>query len=270
MTDSFDAFLQLEGAGDDRWTLDVPLGLCSGLHTLWGGVGLAAAVVAMERSAGRPCAWSAVQYVRPIRVGASLQIAVERGSRGRRLSQLQVTGRVDGEVAIAGQGSLGGAGELDLQFVRPPDDVPPPEDCAPRTMPVGLDFSGTLLERLEQRWAQAPRPVRRDGVPGSGRTRVWARLREPVETTRGMLAVLADFAPSAISEAIGEQAGGVSLDNTIRYARATPLDPGAWLLVDLTVEAVVHDVAQVSARLFAVDGTLLAVAGQSAAVRRFG
>jgi len=211
-----------------------------------------------------------VQYVRPVRVGALLELEITRGTHGRRLSQLQVTGRVDGEVTIAGQGSLGGTGDLDLQFVRPPEDVPLPEECEPRTMPIGINIEGTLLERLEQRWAQAPRPYRQDRTPGSGRTRVWARLTEPVPTTRAVLAVLADFAPSAISEAVGERAGGVSLDNTIRYARSVPVAADAWVLVDLTVEAVVADVAQVSARLFARDGTLLAGAGQSALVRRLG
>jgi hypothetical protein len=105
--------------------------------------------------------------------------------------------------------------------------------------------------------------------------------------------VLADLAPSAIAEAVGVIAGGVSLDNTIRIARqwidtgegtaagtdgATvgPTDgatvgstDGGWILLDVTVESVIGDVAQLSARVFDPAGRLLAVAGQSAILRRF-
>jgi len=144
----------------------------------------------------------------------------------------------------------------------------PAGDCEPREMPLGADPTGTFLEEFEQRWAQAPRPLRDDGTPGTGRTRVWVRLTRPVDTTAGTLALLADLAPSAIGEALGERAGGVSLDNTIRYAGRPELGPGAWLLLDLTVDAVVSDVAQISARLFCERGVLLATAQQSALVRR--
>ncbi|HWG94069.1 MAG TPA: hypothetical protein VNU66_07600, partial [Mycobacteriales bacterium] len=142
------------------------------------------------------------------------------------------------------------------------------EDCEPREMPLGVDPTGTFLEEFEQRWAQAPRALRDDGVPGTGRTRVWVRLRRPVETTAAVLPLLADLAPSAIGEALGERAGGVSLDNTLRCAGRPDVGPGAWLLLDLVVDAVVADVAQLSGRLFDTSGALLATCQQSALVRR--
>lgn len=260
--------LPLEAVAENTWRLAVGPELCSGLHTLWGGCGLGVAVETAERASGRPCSWATVQYVRPILPGAELTLAVDVGQPGRSITQAQVRGQVDGQLCLLALGALGGRGDLDAQFVRPPEDVPPPQACEPRRMPLRIDSRGTILERFEQRWAQAPRPLREDGVPGTGRTRVWVRLCEPLPTTRSALAVLADVAPSAISEALGLMAGGVSLDNTVRYARVGAVPPGGWVLVDLTVEAVVADVAQISGRLFDEAGTLLAVAGQSAAVRR--
>lgn len=263
----FEEYVQLEPAGEVAWRLPVPLRLCSGLRTLWGGAGLGAAVAVAEQASGRPCAWATVQYVRPVHSGDVLELAVDERA-GRSLSQAQVTGSVDGAVALRALVALGGSGDTALQFAAPPDDVPPPEDCAERGMPLGADPEGTFLAEFEMRWAQAPRALRSDGVPGTGRTRVWVRLREAVQTSRGVVALLADVAPSAIAEAVGERAGGISLDNTVRYARWTQLPPSSWLLADLAVDAVVSDVAQISGRLFAPDGTLLAVAGQSAVVRR--
>lgn len=251
----------------DRWRLHVPLRLCSGLRTLWGGAGLGAAVSVAEQVTGRPCAWATVQYVRPVHQDDVVCFDVDEHA-GRALSQVHVVGTVGGVVALRALAALGGSGERVLRFPAPPDDVPPPEDCAPREMPLGVDPAGTFLEQFEQRWAQAPRPVRADGVPGSGRTRVWVRLRQPVETTTGAVALLADLAPSAIADAVGEAAGGVSLDNTVRYAGPVALPPSSWLLLDLVVDAVAADVAQISARLFDVGGTLIATAQQSAVVRR--
>ncbi len=259
--------LPLVAVDDRTFDLPVTLSLCSGLRSLWGGVGLGAAVEAAEAVTGRPCAWGTVQYLRPIHPDTVLRLTVTSRD-GRSLSQAQVHGTVDGVHVLAGLAALGGSGTLDAQFVRPPDDVPPPQDCAPRTMPLRIDPAGTFLAAFEQRWAQAPRAMREDGVHGTGRTRVWVRLREPQPTTRAVVAMLADLAPSAISEAIGEHAGGVSLDNTVRFGRGLPLAEHGWLLLDLTVEAVVSDVAQVTGRLFDQAGTLVAVAEQSAVVRR--
>ena len=268
MTQPFSEFLPLRATGGTSYELPVGLPLCSGLRTLWGGCGLAAVVEVMQQVTDRPCAWAAVQYLRPIHPGQVLALDVELGVQGRRITQAQVSGRVAGQLVLVGHGSLGGAGETDEQFVSAPPEVPSPEQSVERSMPLRVDPSGTILARLEQRWAQAPYPLREDGAIGSGRTLVWMRLRDAGETTRGTLAVLADLAPSAVSEALGVMAGGVSLDNTIRYARTGSVAPGGWVLLEVSVEAVVADIAQLAVRVFDEQGTLLAVGGQSAVVRR--
>jgi acyl-CoA thioesterase len=82
------------------------------------------------------------------------------------------------------------------------------------------------------------------------------------------LAVLADMAPSGITEALGRPTFGTSLDNSIRAARIPDPNGSGWVLMDITVEAIVGKVAQVSARMFDEDRRLLAVAGQSSRLRR--
>lgn len=125
-----------------------------------------------------------------------------------------------------------------------------------------------MLEQIEQRTLPGMALPDPEGRPGSGRTMLWMRLRHAVAAEVGALAVLADLAPSGISEAIGRPTFGTSLDNSIRAARLPDHSNSGWVLMDITVEAVVGRVAQVSARMFDDQGRLLAVAGQSARLRR--
>jgi acyl-CoA thioesterase len=76
---------------------------------------------------------------------------------------------------------------------------------------------------------------------------------------------MADFAPAALTEALGEPTYGVSLDNSIRFAGMAQTE---WILLDIQVEAVFRGVAQIAARMFSQDGQLLAIAGQSAMTYR--
>jgi acyl-CoA thioesterase-2 len=287
-------FFGLEGGPD--WRLQVTEEICNAGGTLWGGVGLGAAMEAVERETGRATVWAAVQYIRPIHPGARLDLTVDVVRAGRQLTQAQVNGLSAGELAFFCMASLGprarvmgeqpeGASQEPwrhgLQFVRIPDDVAPPDECPVRKIPVEMGTRRKLPDYFEQRWASPPRATPFDGTPGTGRTRLWLRFEQairPEERTGAALAVLADLAPSAIAEAVGVIAGGVSLDNTIRIARqwmdTAAADgggstDGGWILLDVTVESVIGDVAQLSARVFDPAGRLLAVAGQSAILRRF-
>ena len=255
------------GRLDDRtWDLPVTLDLCSGLRSLWGGCGLGAAVLVAEQASGRPCRWATVQYLRPIHPGQVLRLSVG-GRDGRTLSQTQVSGTVDGEPVLAGLAALGGDGETDLQPVRPPEDAPPPEDCARAACPCGSTpsarsspASSSAGPRPRERCARTAREARAGPACGPAARAVRRRPAGPRDARR----------PRTVGDQRGprEHAGCVSLDNTVRYARTGAVEPGGWVLIDLTVEAVVADVAQLKARLFDPAGTLLAVAEQSAVVRR--
>jgi acyl-CoA thioesterase len=245
-----------------RGVLVVANHLLNGRGGLWGGCGLSAAIAMGESGLGRGCVWATVQYVAPIAGGERLDLVLDVGQHGRALSQAAVRGMVGDRLALLATGTFGGGRGEPMQFVSPPD-VPGPEDCAERRPPRALPRAG-LLSELEQRapGRAGPRPLR--GQPGTGRTVLWMRFRRGLPMSPGALAILADLAPSAIAEAVGDQVFGVSLDNSIRVADASETE---WVLLDVQVEAIIRGVAQINARMFDRAGRLLAIAGQSARIR---
>lgn len=271
-------FLGLRVLADDPMSWQLPLtdDLLNSAGTLWGGVGLSAFVAAAELAVERRCVWATVQYLAPIRAGGRLQMDIELGGQGIALTQASGRGTVDGKLVLLAIGTFGGDGPHDLQFSEAPQ-IAPPDECPVRTMPA--PWGGGILRHIEQRTPPGmamPDPL---GRPGSGRTMLWMRLRHTgaeggrdvahdVAHDVGALAVLADLAPSGISEAIGRPTFGTSLDNSIRAARLPDPHASGWVLMDVTVEAVVGRVAQLSARMYDEGGRLLAVAGQSARLRR--
>ncbi len=260
-------FLELSAVpgSDVRWHLPVTEGLLNSAGTLWGGVGLSAFVAAAELAVERRCVWATVQYLAPIRAGSQLDMEIDIASQGIALTQASGRGIVDGQPALLAVGTFGGDGPNDLQFSEAPD-MPPPEECEERKMPP--PWGGGMLEQIEQRTLPGMALPHPDGHPGTGRTMLWMRMRAGIWPDVGALAVLADLAPSGISEAIGRPTFGTSLDNSIRAARRPDPSSSGWILMDITVEAVAGRVAQVSARMFDEGGRLLAVAGQSARLRR--
>jgi acyl-CoA thioesterase len=80
----------------------------------------------------------------------------------------------------------------------------------------------------------------------------------------GLLAIMADHVPSGIGAALGRNAGGNSLDNTIRFLRIVPTE---WVLCDITITGISGGFAHGDIRLFAQDGQLMATASQSMILR---
>jgi acyl-CoA thioesterase len=72
--------------------------------------------------------------------------------------------------------------------------------------------------------------------------------------------------PSGVGEALGRQAGGNSLDNTIRIIKPVPTD---WVLCDIHVHGVNAGFAHGRIHLWAQDGTLMAAGSQSLILRLF-
>ena len=66
--------------------------------------------------------------------------------------------------------------------------------------------------------------------------------------------------PFGIGQALGAQAGGNSLDNTLRVARLVPTE---WVLLDIRIDAIANGFGHGVVHLWAEDGTLLATASQS-------
>jgi acyl-CoA thioesterase II len=261
-----------------RWTLPVTPGISTGHQFLFGGCGLGAAIEALEGTTGRPLVWATAQYLSYANPPEVLDIDVTVAVAGNQVTQARAVGHVADREVLTVNAALGKR-DLDAegQWAAPPE-VPPPDECPARQLRFPGDDS--IMARLDVRLASAhamedlPGP----GMPG-GRSALWARLPgEPVgqgpgaqrrdgdvlDPSAAALAILGDYVPFGIGQALGERAGGNSLDNTLRVARLVPTE---WVLIDIRIDGVANGFGHGAVHLWAEDGTLLATASQSTIVR---
>jgi acyl-CoA thioesterase II len=249
-----------------RWRLPVVRSICSGFGALFGGAALGAAIEVLERVTARPLVWGTAQYLAFARPPDVVELEAVEVARGHQSSQARVLARVDGQeiftvVAALGHRELEWSGSW---AVRP--DVPP-VDASPHR-PVLERHRGTLASRLDMRVANA-RPIDAlDGVPGDGRCALWVRL-PGIPATASALAVVADYVPFGIGQALGHPTSSNSLDNTLRMVHPSHLHPTEWVLADVRVQGVGDGFGHGVVHLWAEDGDLLATASQSAIVRRW-
>jgi acyl-CoA thioesterase II len=235
--------------------------LCSGLGALFGGAALGASIEVLERLSGRPLAWATAQFLEFARPPSNVDLEAVEVVRGHSSSQGRVFGRVDGReiftvVGALGRRELANEGEW---AVHP--DVPSVEDSPPR--PLAPHMAGTIAERLHMRVANGRAPADLDGTPGDGRSALWVRLPD-VEPSASALAIVGDYVPWGIGQALGLPGRANSLDNTLRMVRVHPTE---WVLADVRVQAVASGFGHGVVHLWSEDGTLLATASQSCVVR---
>ena len=121
------------------------------------------------------------------------------------------------------------------QWETMPADVPAPEDC-PRPRCTAWTSATRSTAASTSAWPRAATLDELDGTPGDGRTLLWARIPEVLDGVDGAaLAVLGDFVPLGVGQALGIRGGGNSLDNTLRVVRLVPTE---WVLLDIRVHAV--------------------------------
>jgi len=119
------------------------------------------------------------------------------------------------------------------------------------------------MDRLETRLATGRSMYDLPGPPGDGRASLWVHLPS-LDMSAAALAIVGDFVPFGVGQALGAHAGGNSLDNTLRVVTRQPTE---WILADVRVHAVENGFGHGLVHLWAEDGTLLATASQSAIVR---
>ena len=244
------------------WRMPVVPRLISGTGALFGGCGLGAAIEVMERVTGRPCIWATAQFLSFARPPAELELDVVEAVRGHQISQARVIARVGDREILTVVGALGHRpGPLTGQWSTRPD-VPPPADCPPR--PMMNRHQGTIMDRFESRLADARPYWELTGIAGSGNAALWVRVPELGDTSAAALAMIGDFVPFGIGQALGVRAGGNSLDNTLRVAHRVPTE---WVLADVRVHAIADGFGHGLVHLWAEDGTLLGTASQSTIVR---
>ena len=249
-----------------RWRLPVtvPVSVGQGERMfMFGGIALGAAVLAMERTCDRPALWATAQYLSYARPGSTVDFDVRQPMQGHRISQARVVGHVGDQEIIAAYAALGGrTSRIDDQWVEAPP-APPPADCP--LVERWRREEGDLHSRFEQRLVSGRYQGRAvEGGRGAGRVVLWVRRQDSAPIERVALCVIADFVLSAVTDAIGALAGGTSLDNTIRFARAEETE---WALCDMSIESVQNGVIHAAMRIFSESGVLLASAAQTAVLR---
>jgi acyl-CoA thioesterase len=218
----------------------------------------------MEAVSGRPVVWATAQYLSYANPPSVLDIDVTVGAQGRSITQARVVGHVVDQEILTVNAALG-TRDLDTEgsWVERPV-APPPDDCPVR--PPRVPDTESIMDRLDIRLANARSWDEIDGNPSpDGRSVLWARMPDLLEPSSGAsLAILGDYVPFGIGQALGRAGGGNSLDNTLRVYR---LVPTGWVLLDIRIHAVAHGFGHGVVHLWAEDGTLLATASQSTIIR---
>ncbi len=261
------SFLGLEQSHNPfRWSMELKPHLLTGGGFLFGGCGLGAAISALEATTDRRVIWATSQYLSYARVGEFLDVDITVAVDGKNTSQARVVCHVGNREILTVNAALG---ERDFphtgQWEQMPD-VPPPTKCPLREHFV--DEADTISARMEQRLVKGRMVDDLDGTLGDGQTMMWARLPEVIEGVDATtLAILGDFVPMGVGQALGIRGGGNSLDNTLRVV---DLVPTQWVLLDIRVHGVRNGFGHGLVHMFAEDGTLMATASQSCIVRMWG
>jgi acyl-CoA thioesterase len=256
-------FLGIEPIGDDlHWRLHVVPELTTPGNFLFGGCGLAAALVALEHASGRPTIWATAQYLSYAPTDAVLDLTVTLAAVGKRVTQGRVVGNVGDKEILTVNAAVGTAGSLDVGgvWVTPPE-VPPPDECPPRRLPF-LD-TASIFDLIELRLAKGRSFEELNAGPGEtgdATSALWARVPGHLEPSAATLAILGDYVPGGVSQPIGRNVMSHSLDNTLRVVS---LEPTEWVLCDIRIQALVGGYGQGVAYLWSQGGSLLATAGQS-------
>ncbi|HLM62703.1 MAG TPA: acyl-CoA thioesterase [Acidimicrobiales bacterium] len=247
-----------------RWVLPVTPGISAAGQFLFGGCALGAAIAAMENVTERPVVWATAQYLSYATPPSMLDLDVTIAVAGNSITQARVVGHVADTEIVTVNAALGDR-KLDEEgtwSVMPA--VPSPEECQPR----GLRSPGTesIMNRIDVRLASARAWDDLDGDPmPEGRSVLWARVPDLLElSSAASLAILGDYVPFGIGQALGRVGGGNSLDNTLRVYRLVPTE---WVLLDIRIQAVARGFGHGVVHQWAQDGALLATASQSTIVR---
>lgn len=256
-------FLGLEATHNPlRWLLPITSGIATVERFMFGGCGLGAAILAMENVTGRGVVWATAQYLSFAKVGEIMDVDVTVAVSGKYTAQARAIGSVNGREILTVNAAFGSReSPFAGQYPQMPQ-VPSPEDCEARQQ--RSMFEESIMNRIEARLASGRQWSELDGTPNpTGASALWVRMPELAVSAAG-LAILGDYVPFGISQAIGSWVRSNSLDNTIRVAQLVPTE---WVLLDVRIDAVHHGFGHGAVYQWAEDGTLLSTASQSAIVR---
>jgi acyl-CoA thioesterase-2 len=259
-------FLDLDHPIDtNRWRLPIIEKTTGGRGSLFGGVGLAAGVVALEQATNKPIVWATGQYLGITQQPSSLDLEVSLPAVGRNVTQGRVVGHLTGAdsakeiITILGACGQRASNAKGLWLKKP--EVAPPEDCPL----LEREQDGiSIHNHVDVRIARGMFGFSGTGDPsGDGGNVLWIRMPR-VHHDRGALAIIADYMPSALGNALGQIAYCTSIDNTIRYAHVTDSE---WVLCENHMDYVGEGFGYGSVNMWSQDGSLLATASQTVIFR---
>jgi len=251
-------FLGIRQVSATSWSFQVTDRLITPGKFLFGGCGLASAIVALEEASTRPAIYAAAHYLSFAPLGAEVNVDVDLAVVGNRITQGRATTSVEGREILTVNAALG-TGELNapVPWLTMPD-VPAPENCPPRLMPRRFDNS--IFNHVETRIAIGRSFDQLDATLGSPVSALWARVPSHLEPSAATLAIFGDLVSGGVTQPLGRNTMGRSLDNTIRVATLTPTE---WVLCEIHMHALHGGFAQGTGYLWSRDGVLLGTASQS-------
>lgn len=228
-----------------------------GASFMFGGVGMAIGLLALEARLERPVVWGTCQYLGPAAPGQALTLDVSAPRVGKNLIQAQVDAVVDSNPIYRLTAVLGSGRESFSYIWRKPPKVPPPECVDTVTHWRG---SGGLHSRFEVRPVNGRFGTDRLAHPEpEGRLTMWVRPYDAL-IDLSCLATLADYVPAGIGNALGLHAGGRSLDNTFRLVG---IPETQWVLVDVQIDVISDGLVHGQIALYSDRGELMAIGSQS-------
>ena len=255
-------FLGIQRVSESMWRFHVDDRLITPGKFLFGACGLASGIVALEESSERPTVYAAAHYLSFAPLGSVVEVVVDLAVVGKRVTQARATAYANEREVLTVNAALGRS-ELDAPtpwLIMP--DVPPPEDCPERVMPRNFDRS--IFDHVETRIAIGRPFDQLDATPGSPISALWARVPSHLDPSAATLAIFGDLVAGGVSQPLGRNTFGQSLDNTIRVAS---LEPTEWVLVEIHMHALAGGFAQGIGYLWSRAGTLLGTASQSMSSR---
>ncbi len=252
-----------EEAGPLQWTLPVRAKHTGGRQSLFGGVGLAAGILAMEYATGLPTYWATAQYISTTEQPLDLSLEVTRPAQGRSITQAQVQGREGENLVISIMGALGNRTELFFKCWDSMPDAGAPGQGVPVVHQTGEE---RLHDHMELRMARGMFGFTGDGkATEDERSLVWVRM-PGVHLDRAGLSILADYMPSCVGNALGRRVRCSSLDNTIRFAQTDTSEGDEWVLLENRADYIGNGIAHGHCLMWSESGRLLASASQTMSV----
>jgi acyl-CoA thioesterase len=261
---AFDDHFSLEPTDSPtRWICEYSPLVLTPRRTLQGGAGLAAALLATERVAGRPTIWATAQYLSFAAETAPIDLEVTIEVVGHNTTQARCVLSRNGQEVLTAHAALGSRphGE-NATWVTPPE-VPAADLCEPyRFFRSGRNDFGDLMEL---RLALGRQPDELGGEGGGNRSAWWCRVERGRHVPGiGELSFIGDLFPLSFMELYGRRYAGTSIDNTVRFGQRAETD---WVLVDCRVDQVATGFGYGRAYLWSDDRQLLATATQTAVVK---